>query len=169
MTKRMKEFKARLKANAENFNSQEEKSKMDRCYEFFDTMAGLLGDRYEIVPSCNKDLSRYLVPVGTSDQITYYGKPEMSFRVSDHWSWYSNLQKCSNERYVQCYSMDMPNPRPRANPGEGTNAIRGYQVCIQRNGRYYHVFGDKFDRRTRRWNWVEANPETVAKELGLIV
>ena len=166
-SKKMREFKERMRQNAENFKGQEEKSKLDLCYEFFNKLAELLKDQYEVVPSSIKDLSRYLVPKGTAGEITYHGKPELSFRVSDHWSWYSNLEKCPDEKYIQCYSMDMPVPRPRVNPGEGTNAIRGYQVCIQQNGRYHHVYGDKFDRKTHRWGWVEVSPEIVVRELGL--
>ena len=168
-TKKMKEFKERLRLNSELFIGQMEKAKMDECDEFFDKLADILGDRYEILPSCNKDLSRYLVPKGTGDQVTYYGKPEFSFRVSDHWNWYSNLEKCSDERYIQCYSMDMPSPRPRPAPGVGTNAINGYQVAIQLHGRYHHVFGDRYNRKIRRWEYVDyTDPEQIARTYGLI-
>lgn len=167
-TKRMKEFKERLKRNGEFFVGQIEKSKMDQCDEFINKLASILGDNYEMVASCNKDLSRYLVPKGTKDQITYYGKPEMSFRVSDHWNWYSSTEKCTNERYVQCFSMDLPNPRPRPAPGVGTNAISAYQVAIQVDGRYHHVFGDKYNRRIRRWEWEENDPEKILQQYNLI-
>ena len=92
----------------------------------------------------------------------------MSFRVSDHWNWYSSAQKCANERYVQCFSMDLPNPRPRPAPGVGTNAISAYQVAIQVDGRYHHVFGDKYNRRIRRWEWEENDPEKILQQYNLI-
>ena len=166
-TKRMKEFKERLRRNAELFNTQEEKSKMDYCDEFIDGLAEILKGRYEMVASCNRDLSRYLVPVGTKEEISYYGKPSMSFRVSDHWSWYSSLDKCSNERYIQCFANDLPRPKPRLAPGQATKAIRAYQVGIFMNGRYYCVYGDTYDPRTRRWGWIETTPERVVQDYNL--
>jgi hypothetical protein len=163
----MKEFKERLRRNSEFFTSQEEASKMNDCDAFIDGLAELLRGKYEMTPSCNRDLSRYLIPKGTKDQISYYGKPEMSFRASDHWNWYTSLAKCSNERMIQCYSMNLPGPRPRINPGEATKGVHAYQVAIYQNGRYYAVYGDVYDRKERRWGWIENTPESVIREYNL--
>jgi hypothetical protein len=175
MTQKMREFKERLRNNyqtsmAEYARYETEKSKMALCIEFIETLATLLGESYEMIGSCNKDASKYLVPAGTTDQITYYGKPTLSFRVSDHWSWYSNLKKCAEPSYIQCYSIDAPVPKPRpiGNPGQATKPVMGKQVCIQlADGMYHHVFGDKFDRKTHKWTWVENDPAEVLAAYGL--
>ena len=175
MTNRMREFKERLKENAKTMigdyaRYEREKSKMDMCNDFINALAELLGNRYEMIGSCNKDASRYLVPSGTADQITYRGKPVNSFRVSDHWSWYSSLKKCPERSYIQCYSADapVPKPRPYGKQDNATKPVMGKQVCIQlADGKYHHVFGDKYDRSTHRWTWVENDPREVVAALGL--
>lgn len=175
MTKKMREFKERLQKNkastiGQYMRATGEDLKIDLCNQFIDKLAELLGDKYEMVASCNRDLSRYLIPAGTKDQITYYGKPANSFRVSDHWSWFSSLKKCSVRNYIQCYSRDLPVPkaRPRNNPDGATKAVRGTQVAVQtEDGTYRCVFGDKYDRTRHRWTWVEADPKEVIALLGL--
>ena len=85
--------------------------KMRRCSDFFNVLAQALSSNYTVMGSCNKDVSAYLVPTGHEDEVSYYGKPENSFRVSDHWNWYSSLKKCSDQDEVQCHSIDIPRPR----------------------------------------------------------
>ena len=174
MTKKMREFKERITKNAEisvgeYVNSMRWNNRVALCNDFIERLAQLLGDKYEMVGSCNKDISRYLVPAGTADQITYYGKPVNSFRISDHWNWFSNLKKCSIPNYIQCYSRDMPVPKARPRGQEtATKPIRGIQVCIQgTDGMYHHVFGEKYDRKTHCWTWVESDPREVVAALGL--
>ena len=136
--------------------------KYAKCNEFLERLSELLQDTYEPLKSCNEDLSWYLVPKGTKDQVTYYGKPVSSFRVSDHWNWFSSTKKCKDENYVQCRSLDMPWARHREEKGKATKPRFGIQVCIQGiDGCYHHVFGDKFDRKKRIWEWVECSPESV--------
>lgn len=142
------------------------------CRKFFDRLAELLKDKYEVVGSCNQDLSAYLVPKGTKDQISYYGKPDRSFRVSDHWTWYSNLKKCSNPNEIQCYSNGTPPPCPRdpENPECATSAHQACQVAIY-NGRtkqYMVVYGEMWDKNQNRWVWNENIPERVAEWLNTI-
>lgn len=145
-----------------------EKFKREKCNEFFDKLAKLLGSSHEVVGSCNVDFSRYLVPIGTADQVTYYGKPEKSFRVSDHWNWFSNIKKCSDPTYVQCRSLDIPWVRKRETPGMATKPRFGIQVCIQLDdGCYHHVYGEKFDRKTKTWSWVESTPEEIIGRYSL--
>lgn len=134
------------------------------CTEFFTELADILKDKYEVVESCNADFSKYLVPKGTADQITYHSKPDKSFRISDHWNWYANIKKCSNPKYVQCLSVDLPWPKRRKEEGKASNLIWGIQVSvIGDDGKYHVVFGEKFDRKTQRYSWVSASAEDVAK------
>ena len=174
-SKKMKEFRNKCSDNRkklEFYNTVDigtSREKLEMCNAFFNGLVNILADRYEVLPSCNKDNSRYLVPKGTADQVSYYGKPVMSFRVSDHWNWYSNLDKCQWPTYIQCNSDDVMKAKLRENETHGTNARRAYQVAVQMSdGRYHHVFGEKWDRSKRIYNWVETNPETVCHELGLI-
>lgn len=136
------------------------------CFEFFDKLSALLHDSYEVVGSCNIDNSQYLVPNGTADEITYNSKPAASFRVSDHWNWYSNLKKCPNERYIQCLSVDAPWAKKRKAKGMASEPIYCSQVSfIGHDGKYHVVYGEKFDRKTKTWSWIETIPEEVIWEV----
>lgn len=138
------------------------KEKMQACLRFFYALAGMLTGDYEVVKSCNQDHSAYLVPLGTSEDITYYSKPDKSFRVSDHWNWYANVKKCENENYIQCWSVDLPFPRKREQDGKATEPRFAAQVAmIGNDGKYHVVFGEKFDRKTKQWLWVDSTPEAV--------
>lgn len=138
--------------------------KKSACTKFFNELSSILYGSYEVIESCNQDFSRYLVPIGTSDQVTYYGKPMKSFRISDHWNWFSNLKKCNDPHYVQCRSFDMPWCRKREDGCPMATKPRfGIQVCIHLDDGYHHVFGDKFDRKTKTWSWIESTPEEVVK------
>ena len=138
--------------------------KRRKCNQFFDELAGLLSSTYELVGSCNQDFSRYLVPNGTVPEITYHSKPAYSFRISDHWNWWANLKKCKDENYVQCRSLDMPWVGQRKAPGMASEPRKGFQVAFcDKDGIYHHVFGEKFDRQTRTWSWVENDPAEIIK------
>ena len=140
-------------------------NKMIKCTYFFNRLAKELGDSYEVVGSCNKDSSVYLVPKGTKNQISYYSKPAMSFRVSDHWNWYSNTKKCKNESYVQCYSTDLPRPHKRPEKGKASKPIFAAQVAmIGPDGNYHHVYGDKFNGI--EWRWVETGVDDIIAQLA---
>lgn len=136
--------------------------KMKKCEMFFYALAEELED-YEVVGSCNRDASAYLVPLGTANEITYSSKPAHSFRISDHWNWYANLKKCENPRYIQCWSVDLPYPKPRDDSGRATKPVMGIQVAMADAGGKYHViFGEKFDKRHKKWTWIDANPKEIA-------
>lgn len=142
--------------------------KMEKCRKFFDELAYILGETHEVVASCNKDLSAYLVPKGTKDKISYYGKPESSFRISDHWSWYSNLKKCSNPDYVQCWSVDLPKPRKRDHerPWMATEGRKAAQVAfLGRDGNYHMLYGEYWDRVAKEWRWAETDPKEALQFL----
>lgn len=141
--------------------------KLEACKVFFEKLAEALSDEYEMLGSCNHDSSVYLIPIGTEDQVTYYGKPKKSFRISDHWNWYANLNKCDKENYIQCLSLDMPWTRNRPLPWKASKPIFGIQVAlIGSDGKYHHVFGEKFDRKTKKWSWEE---QDLSKVLSLVM
>lgn len=181
MTKRMKEFKERLRENARKekevptYDLEAETSVIQvteddlwKCEKFLKGLQKILEGKYEIIGSCNRDISRYLIPVGTENQVTYYRKPDFSFRISDHWNWYSNLKKCSDENYIQCNSVDMPEARKRTEDGKATKPRKGLQVAIQgTDGKYHHVFGYKWDRKTKSFRWVENSPADICRIYGL--
>ena len=135
---------------------------MKKCEMFFYALAEEL-EGYELVKSCNQDCSAYLVPIGTAHEITYSSKPARSFRISDHWNWYANLKKCANERYIQCWSVDLPYPKKRDDSGRATRPVQAIQVAItDEKGKYHVIFGQKFDKRHRKWMWIDADPKEIA-------
>lgn len=150
-------------------NAQKTNQDFIKCRKFFDEVAKLLSDDYQVVGSCNRDLSAYLVPNGTKNEITYQSKPACSLRVSDHWNWYSNIKKCPQEDYVQCHCVDLPAPKKRNFPGKASNPIIATQVClIYPDGMYHCVFGRFYDKQDKKWKWMKADPHlvaTVAKRL----
>ena len=157
-------------SNTKNTNAfNKNRSDFIKCRNFFNEVAELLSDEYQVVASCNRDLSAYLVPKGTKNEITYQSKPACSLRVSDHWNWYSNIKKCSQEDYIQCHSVDLPDPRKRNAPGKASNPIEATQVClIYPDGKYHCVFGRFYDRKSQKWKWMTADPhlvEVVTKRL----
>lgn len=81
--------------------------KLQNCKNFFSLLVDRLmaAGGYELVGSCNNDNSCYLVPVGTSDQITYHSKPVRSFRLSDHWNWKEPVieEVLADERIQFCF------------------------------------------------------------------
>ncbi|MBP5594167.1 MAG: hypothetical protein J6Y02_02205 [Pseudobutyrivibrio sp.] len=132
------------------------------CKNFFAKLSKLLEKTYTTVGSCNQDSSVYLVPAGTESEITYYSKPSRSFRISDHWNWYSNINKCSNPNYIQCLSVDVPYPRKREIPGKATKPRVAFQVAmIGNDGKYHAVYGEVFNRNTKTWSWLENTPERI--------
>ena len=140
--------------------------KQAKCVAFYEALTNELKDTYEVIPSCNNDISSYLCPNGTTGEISYSGKPEMSFRISDHWNWYSNVRKCRDESYVQCFCPDLPHARDRIAPGKASTPIRAVCVCLFRNGEYHVVYGETFNPEDHSWGWVESDPAEVAASCG---
>lgn len=134
----------------------------DKCKKFFDGLAEHMGDGYVVVESCNGDRSAYLVPIYEEDQITYHSKPTFSYRISDHWNWKTSFKKNPDEHYIQCYSKDFPWCKKRNAPGKASNPILACSVCFYGPDNLYHViYGQKFDRKTKTWSWVECDPKNV--------
>lgn len=141
------------------------------CKEFFDRLAEALKEYgYTIVDSCNADSTIYLVISGTEKDISYYGKPILSFRLSDHWNWYSNMSKCDKYWFVQCKNDDITWPTKRTGYG-ATKPKYAWQVAIFGADKKYHcVFGEKFDRRTKKWSFVTPTVEEVIESwIGWII
>lgn len=137
--------------------------KRSKCAQFFNDLSEALSDSHTVMESCNQDFSKYLVPNGTEDLVTYSGKPSYSFRISDHWNWYANLNKCSNEHYIQCLSTDLPRARKRFAPGKPSKPITGIQVAvIGDDGKYHAVYGEVYSRALKEWKWLEGSVEDAA-------
>lgn len=149
--------------------------KMRACVEFFNELAALLSDRYEIVCPFDKTgyrSDKYLVPNGTADEITYYSKPLHSFRVSTHWNWRESLDKCDRENYIQCLCPDMLWAKKRDPETGRSEPIRAEAVAIlSDDGKYHVIFGEYWNRKTKSWDWKESDPNEVFDQLvanGLI-
>lgn len=136
----------------------------NKCSKFFVFLSEILKDTYEVVGSCNQDISRYLIPIGTVGDLSYYGKPRLSFRVSDHWNWYSSIRKCSDPNYVQCLTDDLPETYSRREEGKTTKPRFGISVCVFGTDNKYHViYGEMFDKNTKKWKWLETKPTDIAE------
>jgi len=148
------------------------KEKLSKCNEYFKELSEKISETYSVVESCNKseyDITAYLVPNGTENEITYHSKPAFSFRISDHWNWYSNLKKNPNPHYIQCYSVDLPRAKKREDPTKASVPIQAAQVgYFDKDNKYHAVFGEIFDRTTKTWSWLFADPADVIAGLGLI-
>ena len=120
--------------------------KKEYCKKFFEELAEKLKDTHVIVRSCNQDESAYLVPIGTEKQITYYGKPDNSFRISDHWNWYSNLKKCSDPNYIQCLNVDLAcRCKNRKGPALASEPYWAWCVAMyKKEVGYYHTMVGEF-------------------------
>ena len=139
--------------------------KIKKCQNFFKELSNVLVETHDTIGSCNNDISMYLIPKGSESDLSYYGKPDESFRISDHWNWYSSAKKCSNLKLVQCESVDIPWSRKREEDGKATKPIYGIQVAYYgKDHKYHHVFGEKFDRKTKRWIWVENDIKDVVNK-----
>ena len=155
------------------------------CLNFYNELINRLSDKYELMASSNQHAtlpvleslddilnyntrfySSYLIPKGTADQISYYGKPIGSFRFSDHWNWYSNVNKCSDLKEIQCFSVDIPWPRQRMGYGRPSKPRFATQVAFYGKDLKYHViFGEKFNRKTKEWEFVTTSVDEVIENL----
>lgn len=141
--------------------------KMNCCLNFFNELSEAMRETHEVVGSCNRDLSAYLVPEGMASEITYYSKPAFSFRVSDHWNWYANVKKCANERYVQCLCAELPYAHLRKYEGGPSQPIRAASVCaIGNDGKYHVIYGEFWDKKTKTWRWIERSVQEYLNEIG---
>ena len=134
--------------------------KIEKCQEFYNELCTFLSGKYENIQSCNNDMSAYLIPNGTLSQLSYYGKPEKSFRISDHWNWYSSERKCALSNYIQCFSLDAPWPQKRPAPGKASKPRAAIQVAFYGSDNKYHaVFGEVYNHKTKTWEWKNGTVE----------
>ncbi len=143
--------------------------KFAKCERFFEELCEELKDTHEVyICEKGKSASSYLVPKGTIDQITVYGKPDNSFRIADRWNWYMNMKKCHDEWLVQCLNTDLPFTADR-NGGFGSSKggrqVRAVQVGYKNGDAYTCVYGAKYDRKNKKWYWIEADPHEVALQI----
>lgn len=137
--------------------------KIEACKKFYEELCEALSATHENVASCNADMSAYLIPKGSMPQLSYYGKPEKSFRVSDHWSWFSSTKKCKLPNYVQCLSVDAPYRRNRPAADKASKPVYAIQVCFfGADNKYHCVFGEVFDPKTKKWSWKNASIASAA-------
>ena len=79
--------------------------------------------------------SYYLIPKG--NDLGYYGHPEGTIRLSNHWSWYSSIKKCNDINVVQCYLKGIePRLRFPDRPEGATTPKWITQLAIVKNGIY---------------------------------
>ena len=141
------------------------------CNAWFDKLAELLEPMgYKVIRSSNPASNdRYLIPVGTENDLNWNGKPAYSFRVSNHWNWRANKKKCGDDRYIQCYTRDMPWARKRRDDGLATRPMIGWAVAYFTEGReYVVVYGEKFNRLDKAWSYTVISPEEFVNSLEKI-
>lgn len=138
------------------------KEAMEKCMSFMDKLKELLKDYYEFYYSPFAKQSCHLVPNGTAEENTYYSKPLYSFRCSDHWNWYANTKKCNVYWYVQCFNPDVFWPEKRKNSGATKPRYCTNVSFFGYDQKFHCVYGEKFDRKTKTYIWIESDPEEVA-------
>jgi hypothetical protein len=146
--------------------------KIRKCNKFFYQLAELLKDDYEIVYPFGKNgfsSDKYLVPKGTKDKISYYGKPVGSFRFSTHWNWRESLDKCTNERYIQCLNVDLPFAKKRDNATGRSKPIMAEQIAYYGiDCKYHAIYGEMINKKTHKWEWLEDDPEAVVNTVYIL-
>lgn len=125
--------------------------------------------QYILMDSCNNDNTRYCVPRGTANQVTYYGKPENSIRISDHWSWYSNLKRCKEKDNIQCYNIDMPSPTERLAEGKASLPIEAAAIAIYYDNAYHTIAGAYIDCNTGEWRWKSLSFDALVSVIDSII
>lgn len=141
--------------------------KMNMCYDYFNKLADALKDSYEVVSSISNDKTLYLVMKGTENDLSYYGKPMCSFRVSDRWNWFASLKKCKAENHVQCFTKDLHRPFKRRMEGKHSRPIMSSSVGYYGIDRQYHIiFGEIYDKKTKNSLWISKPIEEVVNDLA---
>ena len=137
--------------------------KAKKCWEFFSELSHVLIEEhdYKLIRPKGGYKAAYLIPKGTEKQLSYYGKPVLSFRCSDDWNWYTSKKRCPDPEQIQCHSVDIPGPLRRED-NDGTKPIKGWNVAFYGSDNKYHcVYGTYFDRTDLRWGWKETSVQEV--------
>lgn len=146
--------------------SREEK--LAKCQAFMAKLYERL-EGYECDQSPYSNESSYCIPFGTNEENSFYSKPMHSFRCSSHWNWYANLRKCSVPNYIQCNNVDVPWARQRIESGKASQPVTAYQVAFFGDDKRFHcVYGEKFDRKTKSWQWIESSVDEVLEDLKTV-
>lgn len=112
--------------------------KINQIFNKFEDLAEKLKETHILVGSCNNDNSRYLVPKGHENEMSYTGHPEGTIRISDHWSWYANIVKCPNAEFIQC-NLQGAYARSRKEEGKAGDPNMAICIAIYKNGIYYPI------------------------------
>lgn len=139
---------------------------MKECNEYFYKLAERLNASHRVVTGKSGDISKYLVVTGTENQLTYYGKPFLSFRLSNHWNWKANLRKCVDPNHVQCYTKDLHHPFRRPDSVHASKPV--YACCVGYYGpdRLYHIIcGEVFDPSTKATRFIKKDIDEVIRDL----
>ena len=142
------------------------REKRAKCNEYFNGLCELLNETYEHHANRTKDHrpDKYLYPKGTVREITYSSKPKNSFRFSSKWNFYKDGQGRMLPE-VQCYSEDFPNAHTDSLGHGPQGSVLAYSVCFYgEDGHYHVVYGERYNRKTRKWDWVESDPEDAILE-----
>lgn len=151
-----------------NYRDLSIEEKEIKCKQYFSELAEKLEGKFELIGSCNRDKTIYLVPVGTANEITYHGKPIGSFRISDHWNWKANLKRNPNERHIQCITHDMPFCHKRKEEGKASDPIYGWMVAYYDKDHFYHcIYGEKYDHNERKWSWIETPVDEMLSKIKM--
>lgn len=157
------------------------------CVKFFKGLKDLLNEEYQhmgtgvcpknyFVEGTKKGIFRlndhYLFPNGTKKQITYYGKPYWSFRLSDHWNWYEKTANCKQQNYIQCFNVDLPIITHRFVDNEERSSVcSAIQIALFGNKEdeaYHCIYGAYKDKESHEWRWMETTPEEVVEKYYLV-
>ena len=143
----------------------ERREQLKKCNAFFLKVADELKETHQIVGSALKVWgSACLIPKGSESQLSYYNKPVNSLRVACNWNWKASIKRCKEERFIQCNTPDLPWCRKRESEGMASKPIWGNMVgYFDDDHRYHCVYGEKFNRETKTWEWVESDPKEVSK------
>ena len=143
----------------------ERREQLKKCNAFFLKVADELKETHQIVGSALKVWgSACLIPKGSESQLSYYSKPVNSLRVACNWNWKASIKRCKEERFIQCNTPDLPWCRKRESEGMASKPIWGNMVgYFDDDHRYHCVYGEKFNRETKTWEWVESDPKEVSR------
>ena len=142
------------------------KEKQEKCNQYFNGLYELLKDTHDRRTNKTRDRrpDKYIFPKGTGDEITNVGKPKDSFRYSNKWNFYKN-GKGEMLPEVQCYSEDFPHAHTDSLGHGPQGSVLAYSVCFYgEDGRYHVVYGERYNRKTKKWDWVESDPEDAILE-----
>lgn len=150
---------------SENLPKEKRTELMEDCNAYFDKLAEVLANSHEVRSSpYSKD--RYLVMKGTGRAISFYGKPCLSFRVSDHWNWRADVKYCRDVHRVQCFTRDLRYPLRRPEKGKASRPI--ISCCVGYYGldkKYHIICGEVYNKKTHTEDIIQKDIDAVIQDL----